>query len=144
MDQSRYLMSPKPLFLPHNVNEPMMYNGRRNQVNRLQTAGSSLVGSSTSMINQMDLEGSLSSGYGGYYCDNGINLAILVLTLAGLAAMFYVLYTKITMLVGRRRRHALEYNTPVQLPPYIYTYGIEDIITEIYWGRIFKNNFCLY
>ena len=74
-----------------------------------------------------DNDGSLSSGYGSYYCDNGINIAILALTLAGLATMFYVLYTKITMLVGRRRRHAIEYNTPVHQPPDNSINSMEEI-----------------
>ena len=143
MNQIRYSRSPEALFLPQNANRYIMSNGRQNPADRLHTSGSTLA-ASTSMTNwnnlrePMDNEGSLSSGHGSSYCDNGINVAILILTLAGLAAMFYVLYTKITMLVGRRRRSALEYNTPVQQPPYIYTYNMEDIISEIYWGRIFE------
>ena len=112
----------------------------------LQPAASSLV-ASTSLLNWAkpkeaeDNEGSLSSGYGGYYCDNGVNIAILALTLAGLAAMFYVLYTKITMLVGRRRRHAEDYNSPVQELPYTYTYNLADIMNEIFWGmtKLYKD-----
>ena len=119
---------------------------QKNQYEGLQSSGSSLV-ASTSLLNwanpkdATDNEGSLSSGYGGYYCDNGVNIAILALTLAGLAAMFYVLYTKITMLVGRKRRHAEDYNSPVQKLPYSYTYNINDIMSEIYWGmtKLFKD-----
>ena len=117
----------------------------RNTFDPIQSSGSSLV-ASTSLMNWVnpkeadDSEGSLSSGYGGYYCDNGVNIAILALTLAGLAAMFYVLYTKITMLVGRKRRSAEKYNSPVKEFPYNYTYNIDDIINEIYWGteKIYK------
>ena len=123
----------------------------RNKFDPLQSSGSSLV-ASTSLMNWVnpkeatDSEGSLSSGYGGYYCDNGVNIAILALTLAGLAAMFYVLYTKITMLVGRKRRSAGEYNSPVKELPYTYTYNIDDIINEIYWGteRVHKTYSYLY
>ena len=124
----------------------MMPIRQKYQFEGLQSSGSSLV-ASTSLLNwanpkeATDNEGSLSSGYGGYYCDNGVNIAILALTLAGLAAMFYVLYTKITMLVGRRRRHAEDYNSPVQELPYTYTYNINDIMSEIYWGmtKLFKD-----
>ena len=59
-----------------------------------------------------DIIGSPSNSYG-YYCDNGINIALLVTVLAGLATMFYILYTKITMLTGRKKRsveqHIAEY-----------------------------------
>ena len=49
-----------------------------------------------------DLVGGSSSGYG-HTKSCGINLAILVTALAGIAAMAYVLYTKITM-KGRKRK----------------------------------------
>lgn len=43
-------------------------------------------------------------GHHGYYeCDTGINIAALAATLAGIAALGFILYTKITM-AGRRRR----------------------------------------
>ena len=60
--------------------------------------------------------------------------------------MFYVLYTKITMLVGRKRRSTEEYNSPVKELPYTYTYNIDDIINEIYWGteRVYKTYSYLY
>ena len=118
-----------------------MPKARGSQVDRILAAGSSLAAFSTpfnkwnAATEAIDNVGSLSSGYGGYYCDNGINIAILALTLAGLAAMFWILYTKITMLVGRKRRHAEVYNTPVHAFPYIY--NIEDTILEIFWGRPF-------
>jgi len=43
-------------------------------------------------------------GYGEEYCDNGISVALLITALLGLAVMFWVLYTKITMAAGRKRR----------------------------------------
>ena len=49
-----------------------------------------------------DLVGGSSSGYG-HTKSCGINLAILVTALSAIAAMAYVLYTKITM-KGRRRK----------------------------------------
>ena len=119
----------------------------KNKFDRLQPSGSSLV-ASTALVNWVnpkkasDNDGSQTSGYGDHYCDNGVNIAILALTLAGLAAMFYVLYTKITMLVGRRRRrHAEDYNSPVQNLPYTYTYNMDEIISDIYWGmmKLFPN-----
>ena len=43
--------------------------------------------------------------YSGHHkCDNGISLAILLTTLAGIATLFYILFTRITMFTGRRRR----------------------------------------
>ena len=50
-----------------------------------------------------DLFGGSSSGYG-HVKSCGINLAILVTALAGLAAMAFVLYQKVTMAMGRRRK----------------------------------------
>ena len=44
---------------------------------------------------------------GKYKCDNGINLAILLTTLAGIATLFFILFTRITMFApagGRRRK----------------------------------------
>ena len=131
-----------PSLFPRNKNRYTISPIRgRNAFDRLQPSGSSLV-ASTSLMKWVkpkeasDSEASLSSGYGDHYCDNGVNVAILALTLAGLAAMFYVLYTKITMLVGRRRRHAEDYNSPVQKLPYTYTYNIDEIISDLYWGMI--------
>ena len=43
--------------------------------------------------------------YSGHHkCDNGISLAILLTTLAGIATLFFILFTRITMFTGRRRR----------------------------------------
>ena len=43
--------------------------------------------------------------YSGHHkCDNGISLAILLTTLAGIASLFFILFTRITMFTGRRRR----------------------------------------
>ena len=42
-----------------------------------------------------------------YKCDNGISLAILFTTLAGISSLFFVLFTRITMyagVVGRKKR----------------------------------------
>ena len=39
-----------------------------------------------------------------YKCDNGISLAILLTTLAGIGTLFFILFTRITMFTGRRRR----------------------------------------
>ena len=115
------------------LNDPVLSSGSSSVA--LATVPSPLWRKSNEAIGLDDNDASLSSGYGGYYCDNGINLAILILTLAGLAAMFWTLYTKITMLVGRRRRDVGLYNTPVQKPPYTYTFNLEDLVSEIYWGR---------
>jgi hypothetical protein len=51
--------------------------------------------------------GSYSSGYGDY-CDNGISIGLLLTALLGIGVMFFTLFTKITMLTGRRRRAASE------------------------------------
>jgi len=49
-----------------------------------------------------------------YKCDNGISLAILFTTLAGISSLFFVLFTRITMYAGGRRRKrsssAVEYD----------------------------------
>ena len=140
MDGSKYKTMPEARYLARNRHTMMTQRGG-NPFGRLLASGTTLIPSPSRIAishpkEPIDNEGSLSSGYGGYYCDNGINIAILALTLAGLAAMFWILYTKITMLVGRKRRHAEEYNTPVQNLPYTYTYNIKDTISEIYWGRI--------
>ena len=39
-----------------------------------------------------------------YKCDNGISLAILFTTLAGISSLFFVLFTRITMYTGRKKR----------------------------------------
>ena len=140
-------MSRSPVYSGINNGNILMYKVRRNPLNKLLTSGTSLAASTTlfnklnSPTEQQDNDASLSSGYGGYYCDNGINIAILALTLAGLAAMFWILYTKITMLVGRKRRHAADYTSPVQTLPYTYTYIIEDTISEMFWGRLQNKHF---
>ena len=143
MDQVRKIRAPRsPIISGMNSGNTAMYNIRRNPLNKLLTSGTSIAASTTSFNKwndprePLDNEASLSNGYGGYYCDNGINIAILALTLAGLAAMFWILYTKITMLVGRKRRHADDYNTPVQILPYTDSYNIEDTISEMFWGRL--------
>lgn len=43
------------------------------------------------------------SGGGKTQCDEGISLAILIATLAGIAVLAFTLYTKITMIERRRR-----------------------------------------
>ena len=49
--------------------------------------------------------GSYSGGHGHHkQCDNGISLAILLTTLAGIGTLFFILFTRITMFTGRRRR----------------------------------------
>ena len=49
--------------------------------------------------------GSYSGGHGHHkQCDNGISLAILLTTLAGIGTLFFILFTRITMAPGRRRR----------------------------------------
>ena len=50
------------------------------------------------------------SGGGKNECDEGISLAILVATLAGIGVLAYTLFTKITM-IGRRRRETETGNT---------------------------------
>ena len=45
------------------------------------------------------------SGGGKNECDEGISLAILIATLAGIAVLAFTLFTKITMIGRRRRRH---------------------------------------
>ena len=56
-----------------------------------------------------DLVAGGSSGYG-YTKSCGINLAILATALAGIGAMAYVLYSKITMNGGRRKKRSDLFN----------------------------------
>ena len=49
-----------------------------------------------------DLYGAMSGG-GDHKCDDGVSLALLLTTFAGIAVAFFVLFTTITM-AGRRRR----------------------------------------
>ena len=147
MDRFGHSKTPKERFLSRYSNGHIMSKRTGPSADMWHASSTALVGSD-SMINRNNLQqttadsaGSLSSGYGSYYCDNGINIAILALTLAALATMFYILYTKITMLVGRRKRHAMEYNTPVQQkPPNTSQHNIEEIISHIYWGRTYNSH----
>ena len=41
-----------------------------------------------------------------YKCDNGISLAILLTTLAGIATLFFILFTRITMFAPRRKKRS--------------------------------------
>ena len=81
-----------------------------------------------------DLFGTYSSGYG-HTKSCGINLAILTITLAALAAMAYVLYTKITMAGRRRRRRELLLDNWDDL--------ISIDLSEIVLDGIYFNFFCI-
>ena len=61
------------------LNDPVLSSGSSSVA--LATVPSPLWRKSNEAIGLDDNDASLSSGYGGYYCDNGINLAILILTL---------------------------------------------------------------
>ena len=145
MDRFWHTRTPRELFLSRYTDGHLM-SRRTGGPSGMQYASSRALVGSDSLTNRIvlkqptDSDGSLSSGYGSYYCDNGISLAILALTLAALAGMFYILYTKITMLVGRRKRHAGQYNTPVQQPPNSSIHNIEGIISFVYWGRIYNSH----
>ena len=52
-----------------------------------------------------------------YKCDNGISLAILLITLAGISSVFFILFTRITMFNGqagggRRRKRSSSAGEP--------------------------------
>ena len=75
-----------------------------------------------------DLVGDSSSGYG-HTKSCGINLAILVTALAGIAAMAFVLYSKITMNKGRRKKRNFSFNDPlINAWDIVTLYNIEAII----------------
>ena len=67
-----------------------------------------------------DLHGSYSGGKN--ECDEGISLAILIATLAGIAVLAFTLYTKVTM-AGRRRREGE-----------MSGYGAVDLLGVLYLG----------
>ena len=62
--------------------------------------------------------GSYSGGHGHHkQCDNGISLAILLTTLAGISSVFFILFTRITMFNGqagggRRRKRSSSAGEP--------------------------------
>ena len=57
-----------------------------------------------------DTRASYDYGHTEYGCDSGISIAVIAVTLLGIGALGYILYTKITM--GRRRKRSLEYYYP--------------------------------
>ena len=69
-----------------------------------------------------DLHGSYSGGKN--ECDEGISLAILIATLAGIAVLAFTLYTKVTM-AGRRRREG---------DASFGRYGAGDLLGVLYLG----------
>jgi len=75
-----------------------------------------------------------SASYSDEYCDNGISIPILITALLGIAIMFYILYTKITM--GRRRRRSTpELDTLEEEMNPILT-AMENFEDLIYSGRV--------
>ena len=76
-----------------------------NVVTDMQAAPSSGFLNQSPSKRRVDIAGSYSGGK--IECDEGISLGILLATLAGIAVMFFTLYTKITK-IGRRRRRYLE------------------------------------
>lgn len=50
--------------------------------------------------------GSFSSGYS--ECDSGISIALLLISLAGIAVMWYILYTKLVAAQAKRKKRSLD------------------------------------
>ena len=69
-----------------------------------------------------DLHGSYSGGKN--ECDEGISLAILIATLAGIAVLAFTLYTKVTMAGRRRREGEMSFGG----------YGAVDLLGVLYLG----------
>ena len=120
---NNYLIS-KTLFQNHRGNDYPYSMQRRSKTYNQPIQSATMLGSSSSPLGfdslffsnkpnrkhePQDSIVSSSSGYG-YYCDNGINIALLITTLAGIAVMFYVLYTKLTMQAGRRKKKEAEFS----------------------------------
>jgi hypothetical protein len=73
--------------------------------------------------------------YSGHHkqCDNGIPLALLLTTLLGIGALFYTLYTKVTMAPGRKRRSSQ--TAWEQVEDGMATIDAEGIYDLVYGGR---------
>ena len=63
------------------------------------------------------------SGYGGYCEEDEVSLGLLVISLAGIAIMWYTLYTKIKANGGRRKRQTDEWNTNLPTLEYLLDGG---------------------
>ena len=61
-----------------------------------------------------------------HYCDNGINMGLLCLALAGMGTMFWVLWTKVTMLGRRKKRSSMWH----------LEYNVEQLFSLVNYGRI--------
>ena len=59
-----------------------------------------------------DTRASYDYGHTEYGCDSGISIAVIAVTLLGIGALGYILYTKITM--GRRRKRTLDYYSSIE------------------------------
>lgn len=101
----------------------------KNRKSFQQRRGSAKMGvSATSALGSFS--GHHAGGYGDEYCDNGISFALLLTAILGVAVMFWVLFTKITM-AGRRRRSVHENQGLNDYMSFVETF--EDLI---YNGRI--------
>ena len=103
-------------------------NTNSNMRNRQFLLGSSNqnnYGSGFGGSNQIDRSsyGSFSGGYN--ECDSGISIALLLISLAGIATMFYILYTKIQ--AGRKKRSSDETDL---------WWAFENIETIVYSGKL--------
>ncbi len=78
--------------------------------------GDGLFGSASNAIASMgSLYGSFGSGYGSSHKEDdceGISLALLATTFLGIGALFFTLYTKLTML-GKKKKRSIEDGTEI-------------------------------
>ena len=100
-------------------------NNMRNRQFLLGSSNQNNYGSGYGGSNQIDRSsyGSFSGGYN--ECDSGISIALLLISLAGIATMFYILYTKIQ--AGRKKRSSDQTDL---------WWAFENLETIVYSGKL--------
>ena len=68
-------------------------------------------------------------------CDNGIPLALLLTTLLGIGVLFFILFTKITMATGRRRKRSEMSEAWEQVQEGFANIDADGIYDLVYGGR---------
>ena len=116
------------------------YNSNHRSISRRQLF---LGGDSAAKSKDTKLATSASNTYGSfgghgssYDCDNGISIGLLLTALLGIGVMFFTLFTKITMLTGRRKKRSVDERLADK-----GSEGLGDLINEfhdiVYGGRVF-------
>ena len=85
-----------------------------------------------------DTRASYDYGHTEYGCDSGISIAVIAVTLLGIGALGYILYTKITM--GRCRKRTLDYYPSLEATVKSWI-AIDSIFGE-YFDKMFMQFRC--